>query len=73
MKNRHLIVFLVAGISLFAFAQEAPTGSAVSPTDVEKAALASLKGKIKGVIVWSTSRSNSRHDLWAMNADGTWK
>jgi hypothetical protein len=71
MKKIHQIVSLIAALCLFAIAQEAPTGSPVSPTDVEKAALAALKGKVKGSIVWSTSRSNSRHDLWIVNADGT--
>lgn len=30
-----------------------------------------FRGKLKGKIVWSTSRSNSKHDIWIMNADGT--
>jgi hypothetical protein len=52
-------------------AQEAPTGSPVQPSDKEQKALDALKGTVKGLIVWSTSRSNSKHDLWIMNADGT--
>ena len=57
--------------SLLASAQEAPTGAAVSPTKDEQKALDGLKGQIKGKIVWSTSRVNSKHDIWIMNADGT--
>ena len=71
MKNRHLMFTLIAGLAFYIGAQEAPIGSAVSPTDGEGKALAALKGKVKGFVVWSTSRSNSRHDLWIMNADGT--
>ena len=66
-------LFLSIAFSLtatLAFAQ-APTGSSVSPTADEQKALSALQGKIKGKIVWSTSRSNPNHDLWVMNADGT--
>jgi hypothetical protein len=52
-------------------AQEAPIGTPVQPSAKESKALGALKGSIQGKIVWSTSRSNSRHDLWIMNADGT--
>jgi hypothetical protein len=71
MKKLYRIFSVVVAIAFSAAAQEAPTGTAVSPSDAEKGALGSLKGKITGTIVWSSSRSNSRHDLWAMNADGT--
>lgn len=54
-----------------ALAQEAPTGGVVEMKGAEKEAFDAHKGKVKGQIVWSTSRSNSRHDLWLMNADGT--
>jgi len=57
----------VAGV----LAQEAPTGGVVEMKGGEKAALDGLKGKVKGLICWSSSRSNSRHDIWVMNADGT--
>jgi hypothetical protein len=53
------------------FAQEAPLGSMVTPDKKEKAALEKLKGTVNGRIVWSTSRANSKHDIWIMNADGT--
>lgn len=53
------------------FAQEAPTGSIATITGQEKRQLASLKGSPEGIITWSSSRSNSKHDIWIMNADGT--
>ncbi|MCF0223857.1 MAG: PD40 domain-containing protein [Fibrobacter sp.] len=62
-----LATFFVAS-SLFA---QAPTGAAVDPTPDEQKSLATLKGKLEGLIAWSSSRSNSRHDIWLMNADGT--
>jgi hypothetical protein len=52
-------------------AQEAPTGSIVQPTKSESKRLSALAGTITGIIAWASSRSNSRHDLWIMNADGT--
>ena len=58
---------------MICFAQEAPTGSTTKPSGKEQKALESIKGKIKGHIVWSSSRSNSKHDIWIMNADGTEK
>lgn len=51
--------------------QGAPMGAAVDPTADEQKALDALKGKVEGVIAWSTSRANSHHDIWLMNADGT--
>ena len=62
------IGFLAA--SAFA-AQGAPMGASVDPTPEEQKALDALKGKLEGAIVWSTSRANSLHDIWIMNADGT--
>jgi len=59
---------LIYGIS---FAQEAPTGSIIEPTRAETARLAAFKGSVAGKIVWASSRSGSRHDIWIMNADGT--
>ncbi|MFW6254537.1 MAG: TolB family protein [Chitinivibrionales bacterium] len=37
----------------------------------EKKSLKAFQGTVHGKIVWSTSRANSRHDIWIMNADGT--
>ncbi len=50
---------------------QAPTGAPVQPTGKEQKALDAIKGTIKGKIVWSSSRSNSKHDIWIMNADGS--
>ncbi|MBN1575299.1 MAG: PD40 domain-containing protein [Chitinispirillaceae bacterium] len=61
-------VLLLAGALA---AQEAPTGSIVQPDKSESKRLSALKGAVTGKIVWASSRSNSRHDLWIMNADGT--
>ena len=47
-----------AGLFAVAFAQEAPTGSVSEPSADEQKALADLKGKMKGTIVWSSSRAN---------------
>ena len=57
-------------VSAFA-AQGAPVGASVDPTPEEQKALDALKGKLEGAIVWATSRVNSLHDIWIMNADGT--
>jgi hypothetical protein len=72
----HKRFFYIIGCALLSFAlivsaQEAPTGSVVAPSKDEQKALDGLKGKINGKIVWSTSRANSKHDIWIMNADGT--
>jgi hypothetical protein len=63
-------------MTLFAFlihAQEAPVGSVSSPKKDECRRLEALKGTITGHIAWASSRSNSKHDIWIMNADGTGK
>jgi Tol biopolymer transport system component len=70
MTKLKVLVFLACLVNI-GYAQEAPTGSPVQPTDKEQKALNALKGSVNGLIVWSTSRSNSKHDLWLMNADGT--
>jgi hypothetical protein len=71
MPFRFVTGIFSAGLLAVAAAQEAPTGSVTEPTPDEAKALADIKGKIKGTIVWSSSRSNPRHKLWTMNADGT--
>ncbi len=53
--------------------QEAPRGAAAQIKKKEQKALDAFKGKVKGKIIWSTSRSNSKHDIWLMNADGSAK
>ena len=72
MKFLKTFAMCAAAVS-FAFADEAPTGAPVSPTSEEQSALNALQGKLKGKIVWSSSRSHSTHDLWLMNADGSEK
>jgi len=67
------IILLTLGFILSAFAQEAPVGSPSKVSGKEKKKLSAIGGKIKGAIVWSSSRSNSKHDIWKMNADGTEK
>lgn len=52
-------------------AQEAPTGSIADMDKKEKRKLEALKGTLTGRIAWASSRSNSRHDIWIMNADGS--
>jgi hypothetical protein len=69
-KFSFIVGCVLASLSLL-LAQEAPVGSAVSPNKDEQKALDGLKGKINGKIIWSTSRVNSKHDIWIMNADGT--
>lgn len=59
------------GSSVILDAQEAPLGSVTDKGRKEKKALEEFQGKVDGKIVWSTSRANSKHDIWIMNADGT--
>jgi hypothetical protein len=63
----------IAAFSLSVVAQEAPTGAPQTKSRGEAKALEAFKGKVSGIIVWSTSRANSKHDIWMMNADGTEK
>jgi hypothetical protein len=56
-------VFACASLTLLAFSQEAPLGSATTPTNDELKALSALKGTINGTIAWSTSRANTKHDI----------
>lgn len=59
------------GLMSLIMAKEAPLGSPVAPSGKEQAALQALAGQVKGVIVWSSSRANAKHDIWKMKADGT--
>jgi Tol biopolymer transport system component len=73
MTHKKLLLtaaLIFGGISLV-YAQLPDVGTAVSPSSKEQAALAALKGKVTGEIVWSTSRVSGKHDLFIMNADGT--
>lgn len=67
MRKSFLFLLIVASLNW----AQAPTGNAVSPSAEEQTLLQNVRGKLSGVIVWSTSRANSSHDLWIMNADGT--
>ncbi|PWJ71661.1 MULTISPECIES: PD40 domain-containing protein [unclassified Fibrobacter] len=67
---RASLIAALACSSVFA-QQGAPKGAAVDPTADEQKTLDALKGKVEGVIAWSTSRANSHHDIWLMNADGS--
>ena len=72
MKTRHLLAMTVITVAaICVYAQEAPLGSIADKSDKEQKALETLKGRVSGKIVWSTSRANSKHDIWIMNADGT--
>ena len=72
VKNLARVSAIVALACSSVLAQQgAPKGAAVDPTADEQKALDALKGKLEGVIAWSTSRANSHHDIWLMNADGT--
>lgn len=65
------ISIIIIGSIIISYSQEAPIGSTAKMNGKEKKALKALKGTIEGKIVWSTSRANSKHDIWIMNADGT--
>lgn len=76
MKQKNLFILILGIVFIFLIkkslqAEGAPLGEVVSPSPQEKKKLEEIKGKIKGFIVWASSRSNSKHDLWIMNADGT--
>jgi hypothetical protein len=62
-----LVVFAGAGCATF---DSAPTGSEEKPSDDEAAAMKAMGGKVKGKIVWSSSRLGN-HDLFTMDTDGS--
>ncbi len=66
-SRRHLLA-LTFLLSISAAAPCVAAGG--SPTEAERQALASLRGKLAGLIVWESNRSGS-WELYAMNADGT--
>lgn len=71
MKRMTSLFCLITFFIGTAFTQQAPIGVPKKPESKDKKKLEELKGKVKGKIVWSTSRSSTKHDLWIMNADGT--
>lgn len=61
---------LLAGVILASSVMAGPPkGKPVEPTADEAKNLATIKGKIKGKIVWSSSRE-ANHDIFVMDADG---
>ncbi|MBD3347423.1 MAG: hypothetical protein GF401_20395 [Chitinivibrionales bacterium] len=71
MRLKSMVVLgVLAGSLSLLYAQGAPTGGAVNPSKKQQKALEELKGKVDGKIVWATSRVNSNHDIWIMDADG---
>ena len=74
LRNLFAIVSLfltITGSFFTVYSQEAPTGSPGKMSPKEEKARQELKGLIKGTVVWSTSRANSKHDIWIMQADGS--
>jgi hypothetical protein len=71
MKHNGLLLVVLTLFIVFAAQAQAPTGAVVSQNDKERKSLSELKGKVKGIITWSTSRAHSNHDIWMMNADGS--
>lgn len=72
---RHTTSFgiLLAGALLLATSAahaQAPRGEPVQPSADEASKLEGARGKLKGYIVWSTSRDGN-HDIYRMNPDGT--
>jgi Tol biopolymer transport system component len=71
MNIKAILVTIASSLIITSYAQEAPIGAISEKSKDEVKLLDGIKGKIKGKIVWSSSRSNSKHDLWIMDADGT--
>ena len=60
----------LCGLGCASLGGAAPTGSKEKPSAEEKEAATSLGEKVKGTVVWSSSRLGN-HDLFVMNTDGT--
>ncbi len=71
VKIPALALVMAVGSAMTASGQGAPTGEPTKPKRKEQKALEAIKGTLDGKIVWSSSRVNSTHDIWIMNADGT--
>lgn len=69
MTQIQRITILLALAALAATIGQA-AGTGVAPNEAERAALAQLKGRIFGEIVWESNRTG-QWELYAMNADGT--
>jgi hypothetical protein len=59
-----IAIGIIAAASIMLHAQEAPLGTVTERSKDEQKALDALKGKVEGRIVWSTSRVNSKHDIY---------
>jgi hypothetical protein len=68
---KKLFICMLSIFTLLAHSQEAPMGAPAQISPEEQQNLDAIKGKVQGIIVWSTSRDNSKHNIWKMNADGT--
>jgi WD40-like Beta Propeller Repeat len=64
----YLLVTALSGCATLTGAP--PTGSADKPSDEDAAAMKAIGAKVKGTIVWSSSRLGN-HDLFTMNTDGS--
>ncbi len=70
MHRFHGMAIWIAALVASSALAGPPMGKPVEPTPAESQALMALKGKVHGVIAWSTSREGN-HKIWLMNADGT--
>jgi hypothetical protein len=69
--NRSLQVLFAVGLAAgCATFDSAPTGSEEKPSAEESEAMKAMGGKVKGTIVWSSSRLGN-HDLFTMDTDGS--
>ena len=65
-----LAIGLLAGGGCASMGGAAPTGSKEKPSSDEQKSMTSMGEKVKGKIVWSSSR-NGNHDLFVMDTDGS--
>ena len=66
-----LLCTVIISTSLWASVAVGPAaGSGVLPGEAERQALAALKGRLHGLIVWESNRTG-QWQLYVMNADGT--
>jgi hypothetical protein len=65
-----LLVSLTLAAGCATFDSAPPTGSEEKPSGEEAEAMKGMAGKVKGTIVWSSSRLGN-HDLFTMDTDGS--
>jgi hypothetical protein len=63
-------VATLAGVGCATVGAGSPAGSEEKPDEDQQKAMAALGGRVKGIIVWSSSRLGN-HDLFIMNTDGS--